>query len=84
VADEHDIDRVLRRRRLGKAVDRLLDLLAGGPPGRQLVALALLIDEVHQAVRRHTHLGSRLGQRRAPLVEQLAVFGVSGQADDDE
>ncbi len=84
VADQDDVDGIVGRRRLGEAVDRLLDLLARRAPGRELVALALLIDEVHEPLGRHADLGGRLRERRAPLVEQLAVLRVAGQADDDE
>ena len=46
--------------------------------------LAHLIDEIRHTILRHAELRGRIHQRGAPLVEELPVFRVAGQTDDDE
>ena len=65
-------------------VERLADLLDRRLAGDVLVAFRRRIDEIDQLLGGHAELRRRLGELAAPLVEQLAVFGIASEADEDQ
>src|SRR4029434_9033594 len=84
MTDQHDVHRILRRRLFGKAVECLADFLDRRFPCDVLVAFLCLIDEIDHVVRGNAQAASRLRELSTPLVEQLAVFRIACEADEDE
>jgi hypothetical protein len=84
VADQRDEDEVVRTGGLREGVEGLGNLLARRLAGDVLVPLRGSVDQVDETFRRDAKSLRRIGERRTPLVKRLAMFRVTGEADDDE